>query len=96
MEGVGVEEIFLPIGQEIDGPDFERRHGYQSLDVLHHHHGELEPVLRSEVHRLSLEDPIHSRLEVIGPEKRNEMADLIQPVPSLPTYVRHGARKELE
>ena len=29
-------------------------------------------------------------------EERNDEVLVLSPVPSLPTYVRHGARKELE
>ena len=80
MERVGVEEVFVSVGQKIGGPGLERRHWYATLDVLHDHHRELKSILRPKIHLLSLEDAIDRRLEVVGLEERYEMADLIQPV----------------
>ena len=41
MERVGVEQVLVPIAEEIFGPWLEGRHGNAGFYVLDHHHGQL-------------------------------------------------------
>ena len=55
VECVGVQKVLVPIGEEIVGPDLERRHGNSGLYVFNDYHRQLKAILGSKIDGLSLE-----------------------------------------
>ena len=80
MEGVRVDHVLLPVGEEVLDPHFERWHGDTCLDVLDDEHAQLQPILRAKVHSLTLQNRVDRPLEALGVDEGDEVADLIEPV----------------
>jgi len=80
VECVGVQKVLVPIGEEIVGPDLERRHGNSGLYVFNDYHRQLKAIIGSKIDGLSLEDGVDGHFETLGVQKCDEVTHLVQSV----------------
>ena len=80
VEGVGIEHVLLPVGDEVLDPCFEWWHGNTCLDVFDDEHTELQAILGAEVYSLAFQNRVDGRLETFGVNERDEVAHLIEPI----------------
>ena len=66
MEGVRVEHVLLPMGQEVLDPHFKRWHGNTCLDVLDDEHAQLQSILGAEIYSPALQNRVDGCLKYLG------------------------------
>ena len=80
MEGVRVQHVLLPMGEEVLDPHFEGWHGNTSLDVLDDEHAQLQSILGADIYSSALQNRVDGCLEAFRVYEGDEVAHLIEPL----------------
>ena len=80
VEGVRVEHVLLPMGEEVLDPHVERWHGNTCLDVLDDEHAQLRSIVGTEIYSSALQNRVDGCLEAFRVYEGDEVADLIEPI----------------